>query len=165
MKLEMVQFYVSWFQLCPNMEPKKLFLFDLKSCNSEGEGFGQSVLLAFHSVKTLNLFIMQYFEKYYDNTPVLQCDIQYVKVKISMANAHSILDTSKKQRNVVCVKNVQKKHASCKNNAGNFNSLHDNFPSKKRCKKQLVKNYARTNNSLYRIEILKKRPTFVYYLY
>ena len=58
---------------------------------------GQSFLLEFRSVKVLNLFIINYFEKSSANAISSQYDVQYMKIVASETSMQNILESLKQK--------------------------------------------------------------------
>ena len=62
---------------------------------------GQLFLLEFRSVKVLNLFIINYFEKSPANAISSQYDVQYMKIVASKTSMQNILESLKQKRMLV----------------------------------------------------------------
>ena len=87
---------------------------------------------------------MKYYEKNYDKTSTIQCDIQYLKFETSETAAENVLDPLKKGRNNPRVeKCILKKSTFSMGNVGNFNSVYEN-----NCKEKEKQNKIR--NSFYK---------------
>ena len=80
-----------------------VFVFDSHSRDRNGHHIsnGQSVLVKFCSVKVLNLFIINYFEKNPANAVFSQYDVQYMKIVASETSVQNILELLTHKRKLV----------------------------------------------------------------
>ena len=89
----------------------KTFVFDSRSRDRNGHHISNahSVLLEFHSIKVLSLYIINYFEKKSANAISSQYDFQYMKIVASETSVQNILESLRHKKKLVHDELSQKK--------------------------------------------------------